>query len=96
MLCDQPRVTPALLDALLAARASEGHALAACDYGGVLGVPALFDRVLFPRLEALTGDEGARRVLAAYSGPLSRIPFPEGRSDIDTPQDAETYRVSRR
>ena len=91
LLCDQPRVTPALLGALLDASAG-GQFPSACDYGGTLGVPALFPRFLFPLLGALTGDQGARRVLAAHPGPLARIPFPEGRLDIDTPEDAAAYR----
>ncbi len=91
MLCDQPRVTPALLDSLLAASAGTGHQIAACEYGGALGVPALFARSLFPDLQALTGDEGARRVLRQYGGPVAKIPFPGGVLDIDTTQDAAWF-----
>lgn len=89
MLCDQPRVTPALLNSLISASAGTGCQIAACEYGGTLGVPALFHHSLFADLQRLTGDEGARRVLRAYSGPISRLPFPGGVWDIDTPADAE-------
>ncbi len=89
MLCDQPRVTPALLNSLLTASADTGHQLAACEYGGTLGVPALFGQSLFADLQALTGDEGARRVIRAYAGPVAKIPFPGGETDIDTAQDAD-------
>ena len=88
MLCDQPRVTPALLNSLLAAFTETGCQVAASEYGGALGVPALFSRSLFADLEALTGDEGARRVIRAYAGPVAKIPFPGGETDIDTAQDA--------
>lgn len=89
MLCDQPQVTSALLDALITAHADTGHEIAACEYGGALGVPALFGRPLFDALTSLTGDEGARRVIKNYAGPVTRVPFPEGVFDIDTPLDAE-------
>ena len=94
MLCDQPGVSPALLDSLLAAYAETRHAVVASEYGGVLGVPALFGAALFPALRLLTGDEGARRIIQNYPGPLTRLPFPEGIWDIDTPQDADTLRAS--
>jgi len=89
MLCDQPQVTSALLDSLVMAHADTGHAIIACEYGGALGVPALFGRALFGALASLTGDEGARRVIKSYAGPVTRLPFPEGIFDVDTPQDAE-------
>ena len=88
MLCDQPHVTPALLNSLLTASAETGRQIAACEYGGALGVPALFTRSLFVSLQALTGDEGARRVIRQYDGPIARIAFPGGELDIDTAQDA--------
>ena len=94
MLCDQPRVTPALLNSLLTASAETGCQIAACEYGGALGVPALFARPLFPDLQALTGDEGARRVLRAYSGQIAKIPFPGGALDIDTATDAAQFRAA--
>lgn len=95
MLCDQPRVTPALLDSLLTASAETSHQIAACEYGGALGVPALFAPPLFPDLQALTGDEGARRVIRAYAGPVAKIPFPGGEMDIDTAQDAARFKSVR-
>ncbi len=94
MLCDQPMVSAALLDSLAAAHRSSGHDLVACEYEGVLGVPALFGHALFGALRALTGDEGARRVIKAYAGPATRVPFPEGRLDIDTADDAEALLLS--
>ena len=87
MLCDQPAVTPTLLNRLVETHRATGHALAACEYGGIIGVPALFGRALFPALLSLRGEEGARRVIKAYGGPQSHLPFPEGEQDVDTPAD---------
>ncbi len=94
MLCDQPRVTPALLHSLLAASAETGCQIAACEYGGTLGVPALFAHSFFADLQALTGDEGARRVIRAYAGPVAKIPFPGGETDIDTATDAARFKTA--
>lgn len=87
MLCDQPLVSPALLDSLVARFQSDGPQIIASDYDGVLGVPALFHRALFGPLLALTGDEGARHVLRRHAGPVGRVPFPKGRVDVDTRED---------
>ncbi|MGI4791679.1 MAG: nucleotidyltransferase family protein [Janthinobacterium lividum] len=93
MLCDQPMVTTELLNSLITAYRDTGHQIAACEYGETVGVPALFGQSLFDSLASLTGDEGARRVIRDYAGSVTRIPFPEGRFDIDTPQDAARLRA---
>jgi CTP:molybdopterin cytidylyltransferase MocA len=56
-------------------------------YAGQLGVPALFDKKLFPQLESLTGDQGARTLIRQHKDQLLSIPFDQGAFDIDTPQD---------
>ncbi len=88
LLCDQPGVTPALLNSLVDTYQTTGHALVACEYGGALGVPALFARSLFSELLALRGEQGARRIIQTYTGPQSHISFPAGLSDVDTAADA--------
>jgi molybdenum cofactor cytidylyltransferase len=92
LLCDQPLLTPAHLNALVAAHRADvsGIKIVASEYGATLGPPCLFDRALFEELVALTGDEGARRIIrrhAAAGDAVRSIPFPEGAADIDTPDD---------
>lgn len=94
MLCDQPGVTPALLNLLADTYQTTGHALVACEYGGAVGVPALFAYPLFPELLALRGEQGARRILQTYAGPQSHILFPEGLSDVDTAADVARLGLS--
>jgi len=67
---------------------------AACEYGEVLGVPALFGRALFGSLAALEGDEGARRIIRGHHGATTRIPFPLGILDIDTPRNVQALHRS--
>jgi molybdenum cofactor cytidylyltransferase len=89
MLCDQPQVSPELLDALIARYHATRAAVVASRYAtDVVGPPALFDRSLFAQLETLTGDIGARRVIEARAADLETVPFPGGTLDIDTPADA--------
>jgi molybdenum cofactor cytidylyltransferase len=49
----------------------------------------LFSRVLFPKLLALTGDEGARTVLRSLGDRLALIESPDAGVlfDVDEPSD---------
>ncbi|MDD9872777.1 MAG: nucleotidyltransferase family protein [Deltaproteobacteria bacterium] len=86
LLCDQPAVTTALLQRL-AAHFAAGRGLAACEYAGALGPPALFGAQHFSALRGLRGDGGARALLEAPGAQVARVPFPEGALDVDTPAD---------
>ncbi len=83
LLADQPHVSAPLLR-LLADRLGTAPA-AACRYEGILGPPALFSAGLFPRLEALRGDEGARSILRSGEIAVAAIDFPAGALAVDRP-----------
>ena len=87
ILCDQPLLTSTVIDALATAFEASRNPLAAAEYGETLGVPALFGRELFPELAALTGLEGAKRVILRHTAMAARVPFPGGLVDIDTVDD---------
>ncbi len=88
-LADQPLVDEGLLRSLAGRYARGPEPAAACRYEGVLGPPAIFSHSLFERLEALTGDEGARALLRSAGIPVAAIDFPAGALDIDTPGDGK-------
>jgi molybdenum cofactor cytidylyltransferase len=88
MTCDQPMVTAEILEQIVAAFAAGRPSAVACEYRGTVGVPALFDRLLFGELRALDGDQGAKRVIERHLERVRRISFEPGSLDIDTPQDA--------
>ena len=88
LVCDQPAVTPELLERLQAAHRAEPDALVACAYGGTLGIPALLPARLLPQLLALRGDQGARGLLQGEA--VIPITFPEGALDVDRPEDVRT------
>jgi molybdenum cofactor cytidylyltransferase len=85
-VCDQPLVTADLLAAIVRAH-RDGSMLVAAAYDGATGVPALFARRYFDELRELSGDVGARRVLARHAADVRAIPFPGGELDIDAPAD---------
>jgi molybdenum cofactor cytidylyltransferase len=87
MLCDQPFVTSALIDQLVARYESSTATIVACEYADRVGAPALFDRTLFPELEKLSGDRGARPLLERDPERVARVHVPEAAFDIDTPED---------
>ena len=89
MVCDQPLLTAAILKRIVAAFAGglPRPAAVACQYGGTVGVPALFSRALFGELRALEGDEGAKRVLQGHLDVIARVPFEPASLDIDTSED---------
>lgn len=87
MLCDQPFVDVGLLKHLISHRQQNGGYMIACQYGNTLGVPALFSKHYFDELLALSGQEGAKKVLMRHKDSLVTIPFEKGSIDIDTPAD---------
>jgi molybdenum cofactor cytidylyltransferase len=84
--CDQPALSREVILRLAAAHRSGGLTSAA-RYGGRNGAPAIFGRGSFGALAALSGDEGARRLLNSDPGSVSAVELPELGSDIDTPED---------
>lgn len=91
MLGDMPRVDARMVDALIDGFLArpEAHAAAPLQ-GGRRGNPVLLGRVLFEAAMRLTGDEGARRLVAALSDEAiveietkdTGVAF-----DVDTPED---------
>ena len=92
MLCDQPLVTAAHLNELIDVSGSRRGCIAASEYGGVLGVPAVFGRDYFDELMNLEGDEGARALIAAHSAEVMGVNFADAGLDIDCEKDVETLK----
>ena len=88
-LADQPAVTPAVLDALIARHAATRAPVVWPAYEGRRGNPVLFDRVTFPALRRLTGDVGGREVLRAWADQGEEVAVGEAGVllDVDTPRD---------
>ena len=94
LLGDQPFVTAAIVERLVAEWRTSASPIVAPVYAGQRGNPVLFARAVFPELLAIQGDQGARAVLAANPARIRLVPFDDPRplADIDTPDDYERLR----
>ena len=88
LTCDQPYVTPGLLRRLVQ-RFQRGAPIVACAYAETLGVPALFGRAQFGDLLALSGDQGAKRLIASHRDNVASVRFARGATDVDRASDIE-------
>lgn len=87
LLADQVQVSATDLARLATVwRRQRNHAVAA-QYGGGVGVPAIFPRNAFPALRQLRGDRGAQAWLAAHGDRVVAVPMPRAAMDIDTVED---------
>ena len=87
---DMPRVKPSTLQAV--AQALQGHPVAFAQHQGRRGHPVAFSAELYSELAALTGDEGARRLVARYPSHAVEVDDPGVLIDIDTTQDLQEQR----
>ena len=93
LLGDQPGVTAPLIDMVVAAFLDAGAHVARpvhCTADGrrVPGHPVVLARRVWPELEALRGDQGARALLAAHPEWLFEVALAtEAPEDIDTLDD---------
>ncbi|MCB2020801.1 MAG: nucleotidyltransferase family protein [Rhizobacter sp.] len=89
---DMPMVKPETLQAV--ARALEDHTIAYAQYRGRRGHPVGFAAELFSELATLSGDDGARRLIARYPAHGVEVDDPGVLIDIDTEADLASLRAS--
>jgi molybdenum cofactor cytidylyltransferase len=88
-LGDMPQVNASLIDRLIAAYDPEKGALVVAPVSeGQRGNPVLWSRRFFPDLMAITGDVGARHLLAGYGEAVAEVSVQEQGAfvDVDTPE----------
>lgn len=94
---DMPEIDRRDLALMLAAHAEAPAAILRGAAGGRPGHPVILPADLWPEIEALSGDEGARAVIARHAGRVRLVPLP-GRhalTDLDTPADWAAFRAAR-
>jgi molybdenum cofactor cytidylyltransferase len=85
---DQPYMPPLLLAQLAAAWQAGARIVAPRVDGELRGAPALFDRTIWPELQQVKGDVGARGILRAHTDIVQTIDAPAAwLRDLDTPED---------
>ncbi len=87
---DMPMVRVSSLQAVAAAMVD--HPVVYAQHRGRRGHPVGFSTELYSELAGLTGDEGARRVVARYPSFGVEVDDPGVLVDIDTPADLELAR----
>lgn len=89
---DMPMVRPETLDAV--AQALDHHPVAYAQHLGRRGHPVGFGSELYSELVKLSGDEGARRLVARYPAFGVEVDDAGVLVDVDTEQDLATLRQS--
>jgi molybdenum cofactor cytidylyltransferase len=90
LVCDQPLLTTHHLDELLHHYASTGKPIITSGYNEVQGVPAIFDRIIFPELLSIDDHQGAKHVIEKNPNRIVIVPFIGGEVDLDTPEDYDS------
>lgn len=88
---DMPLVSPASLRAVAAA--VDTHPIAFAQYRGRRGHPVGFAAELYSDLARLTGDEGARRLVARFPSIGVEVDDPGVLQDVDTRADLDALRA---
>ena len=87
VLADQAAVSTEDLRRLAGVWRRNPASLAAAQYAGGVGVPAIFPRWCFRELNELRGDRGAQGLLQRHIDRVVRLPMPSAELDIDRPED---------
>ena len=90
---DMPMVRPATM--LAVAAALENHPVAYAQHLGRQGHPVGFAAELYSELMMLSGDEGARRIVARYPAIGVDVDDPGALLDLDTEADLTALRAFR-
>jgi molybdenum cofactor cytidylyltransferase len=92
-VCDQPLLATAHVASLVETHRHHPGIVVASRYDDeVIGVPALFPRVLFAELRAVAPHSGAKAIVERHIDMTVLLPFPEGAVDIDTVDDYQRLR----
>jgi len=93
LLGDQPLVSGRAVARVVEAWRSGAGPVVTATYGGRPGHPKLFDRRLLPDLLRLTGDTGARDLLATIGDGVHRVEVGDLGNDADIDVEADLERV---
>jgi molybdenum cofactor cytidylyltransferase len=91
ILGDQPLVGPEVIHALMDGYCRSKASIVLPTYQDRRGNPVMVDRGLFPRVESITGDVGARVLFDDYEEAIVEIPVQDDsiHFDLDTWEDYE-------
>lgn len=95
LMADTPNVTPAVVRHVVQAHRETLAPIVIPTYAGQRGNPVLFDRALFDKMKAISGDTGGRTLFETYRDEIARVPVETSGilDDIDTPEAYRRLRV---
>lgn len=98
LLGDQPLIARETIRSLIASYDRRPSPIVLPVYNGKRGNPALFDSLLFDRLESLPDETGARVLFQQYADQILNVPVfdPGIHFDIDTEQDFQALQKMER
>ena len=88
-VCDQPFIEASVFSELISKQKDSQKNIVASAYSETLGTPVLFTKKYFTELIALSGNEGAKKLLDKFNEDVAQINFEKGAIDIDTIEDYE-------
>ena len=88
-VCDQPFIEASVFSELISKQKDSQKSIVASAYSNTLGTPVLFTKKYFTDLIALSGNEGAKKLLNKFQEDVAQINFEKGAIDIDTIEDYE-------
>jgi molybdenum cofactor cytidylyltransferase len=87
-LADEPHLPADAYARVVAAYRSAPNDIVAPMWNGERGHPVLFDRMVFPELVALSGDQGARSIVDRVPGRVAFLEMGQAHPiDVDTRED---------
>ena len=93
LLGDQPAIEKEYLNAMIALFSEDNSKIIAANYGGKLGVPAIFPQSYFSKLKNMSGDFGAKEILHKNSDVIT-LNKQTNFIDIDTEKDLQDFKNS--
>jgi len=92
LLCDQWRIQPGDLQTLVSRWRSSPERIVAAQAGGHYTPPIIFPSSWFDNLRTLTGERGARGLLASHPGLVTPVALENAAYDLDSPAHLEQLR----
>ncbi len=89
LLSDQPYISSDVIQNIIDRHSTGSQIITASTYNNNIGVPAIFDESLFPKLLTLKGDTGAKKIMMQHRNNVQTFPFDDGAFDVDTEDDVE-------
>lgn len=94
LMGDQPLITPAIINSLIAAFETSNKAICYPSFNGKRRNPVIFAASLFPDILALKGDTGARAIIDTNPDQTCAVPFDSEMPFLDIDTTAEYRKIS--